>query len=213
MHRIGVVSQKGGVGKSTLARDIARQFASEGWKVKIADLDLKQTTSFEWNKVRQAAGIQPEISVESFPSPQKALAITGFDLVVFDGKPHSDIETRKIAEASDLIVIPTGPTRDDLQPQVLMAHELTDAGIKVERILFVINGAVEPESPAVDAARIYIERAGYRVILQALPMRVSYQNAQNEGRSISEALAPTMKTMATRVVQEIVEALLKKVPA
>src|SRR4051794_37335074 len=36
---IGVISQKGGVGKSTVARLIAREFAQAGWNVKIADLD------------------------------------------------------------------------------------------------------------------------------------------------------------------------------
>src|SRR5713226_8622033 len=34
---LGMVSQKGGVGKSTLARLVAREYAA-GWNVKIADL-------------------------------------------------------------------------------------------------------------------------------------------------------------------------------
>jgi MinD-like ATPase involved in chromosome partitioning or flagellar assembly len=36
---IGVVSQKGGVGKSTLCHLIAREYAAGSWNVKIADLD------------------------------------------------------------------------------------------------------------------------------------------------------------------------------
>ncbi|WP_193371722.1 hypothetical protein [Polymorphum gilvum] len=36
---IGTISQKGGVGKSTLARLIAREYALAGWNVKIADLE------------------------------------------------------------------------------------------------------------------------------------------------------------------------------
>jgi len=46
---IAVVSQKGGVGKSTCARLIAREYAQAGWNVKIADLDLP--------KVRASIGI------------------------------------------------------------------------------------------------------------------------------------------------------------
>ena len=34
---IGVVSQKGGVGKSTISRLVAREYAAAGWTVKIAD--------------------------------------------------------------------------------------------------------------------------------------------------------------------------------
>ena len=43
---IGMVSQKGGVGKSTLSRLVAREYALAGWNVKIADLDVSQGTSF-----------------------------------------------------------------------------------------------------------------------------------------------------------------------
>jgi hypothetical protein len=39
---IGIASQKVGVGKSTLARLIAREYAAADWNVKIADLDIGQ---------------------------------------------------------------------------------------------------------------------------------------------------------------------------
>ena len=45
---VGLVSQKGGVGKSTLARLVAREYAAAGWQVKIADLDISQGTSTDW---------------------------------------------------------------------------------------------------------------------------------------------------------------------
>lgn len=57
---LGVVSQKGGVGKSTIARLIARELASQDWQVKIADLDISQATSYHcardacnvlWNRI------------------------------------------------------------------------------------------------------------------------------------------------------------------
>ena len=39
---LGIVSQKGGVGKSTLARLVAKEYATAGWRVKIADLDIAE---------------------------------------------------------------------------------------------------------------------------------------------------------------------------
>ena len=45
---VGVIGQKGGVGKSTLARLVAREYANAGWSVKIADLDVSLGTSFNW---------------------------------------------------------------------------------------------------------------------------------------------------------------------
>ena len=42
---LGIVSQKGGVGKSTLARLVAREYAEAGWDVKIADLSNRSAKS------------------------------------------------------------------------------------------------------------------------------------------------------------------------
>ena len=46
------VSQKGGTGKSTLARALGAVVAAAGLKVKIADLDPQQQTVLEWEKLR-----------------------------------------------------------------------------------------------------------------------------------------------------------------
>ena len=48
--KISLVSQKGGVGKSTLARMIACEYAAGGWDVHIADFDTRQGSCTEWKK-------------------------------------------------------------------------------------------------------------------------------------------------------------------
>jgi Mrp family chromosome partitioning ATPase len=65
---IGVVSQKGGVGKSTLARLIAREYAQAGWRVKIADLDIQQCTAFSW-QARRPRTIRSRLSRSSASAP------------------------------------------------------------------------------------------------------------------------------------------------
>lgn len=209
MKRIGVVSQKGGVGKSTLARDIARQFASDDWAVKIADLDVKQTTSCDWNAIRQSNNITPDISVESFKSAAQVERITGYNLVVIDGKGHSDVDTLQIAKISDLVVIPTGATRDDLVPQVRLAHELVKGGVKASRLFFVINNVIDAKGPDVVEAMAYIREAGYEVATTAVARRRAYQNAQDNGRSLSETTFPSLASAASTVVEEIAARFLK----
>ena len=49
---VAFVSQKGGTGKSTLARALAAVVAHAGLKVKIADLDPDQQTVLHWEKLR-----------------------------------------------------------------------------------------------------------------------------------------------------------------
>ena len=121
---IGLVSQKGGVGKSTLARLLAREYANAGWRVKIADMDVSQGTSCEWARVRMDSAITPEIAAEQFPRVDRALAqAEQFDLIIFDGAPHSTRDTLSIAKSSDLVILPTGFSLDDLKPTVRLAHE------------------------------------------------------------------------------------------
>lgn len=106
---IGVVSQKGGVGKSTIARLIARELAAQDWQVKIADLDIAQATSYHWRARRLQQAMIPEVSVEQYARVEQALRhAEHYDLLVFDGTPHASQATREIAQASDLVIIPTG---------------------------------------------------------------------------------------------------------
>ena len=89
---IGMVSQKGGAGKSTLARLFARELAKDGFAVKIADLDTQQTTCTEWAADRAEAKIEPEIQVQPFGNIKTALAeAPRFDAYILDiGLPGMD---------------------------------------------------------------------------------------------------------------------------
>lgn len=214
MKRIACISQKGGVGKSTLARDISVQFAANGWDVRIADLDDRQTTTMMWQQKRDDGLIKPTVHVYGCKNAETAISVSGCDLVVFDGKPYSDADTRKIAQMSDLIVIPTGPTLDDLHPQILLAHELQKIRIPQQRILFVLNSvASEIDGTEVKAAKEYITEAGYRCAKAVLPRRTAYGQAQNIGKSISEVTHPTLRAQAIGVVQEIGEFINKEAAA
>ena len=61
---IGVVSQKGGVGKSTLCQLIAREAAALGRQAKILDFDVKQLTSTDWVRERLERDIEPAIEID-----------------------------------------------------------------------------------------------------------------------------------------------------
>lgn len=211
MKRIACISQKGGVGKSTIARDVAVQFSANGWNVAIADLDVRQTTSGLWNDTRRETETEPSVSVVSFPNVDAAVAMGGYDLVVFDGKPYSDSDTRKLALASDLILIPTGPTRDDLYPQTLLAHELVENGVDKGRILFVLNSiSSDLDGAEVNAARGWISEAGFKAATAVIPRRTAYGQVHNIGRSISEVVHPSLRVHPISLVQEIGMILIEK---
>lgn len=208
---IGMISQKGGVGKSTLARLIAREYASAGWQVKIADLDVSQGTSTDWKQRREQSTLEPEVAVEPFRTTAQALKIKDmYDLIVFDGAPHSMAGTLEIARASSLVVLPTGLSLDDLRPSIMLAHELVDNAIPNEKIIFALCRVGDRENE-IQEARTYIERAGYRCALGSLPEKTGYRRASDEGRALSEVTYKTLKERAEEVAQSIIDRLSQEV--
>jgi chromosome partitioning protein len=204
---IGFVSQKGGVGKSTLARLVAREYAANGWNVKIADLDPGQGTAFKWHGRRLQSKIEPEIAVERFRTVEKALPFAShYDLFIFDGPAHSNSGTLAIAKASDLVVLPTGLSVDDLEPAVLLAHELTGQGIRKDRIVFAFCRVGESESELAES-QAYVTQAGYAVIPASLPERTAYRRITDEGKALTECSFPTLKKRADEMAQAIMDRL------
>lgn len=161
---VGIVSQKGGVGKSTVARLLAREYANAGWNAKIADLDIAQGTSFGWQARRLRNGISPIVPVERFGTVEQALRVADhYDLVILDGPPHSSAGTPRIAQASDLVVLPTGLALDDLEPSVLLAQELVQKGIPVGKLAVVFCRVGDSETELSEAQR-YVAEAGFHTV-------------------------------------------------
>lgn len=202
---IGFVSQKGGVGKSTLCRLVAREYAVAHWNVKIVDLDISQGTSTDWKQRRDINGLQPEIAVEPFRTVAQALKVASlYDLLVFDGPPHSMAGTLEIARASNLVILPTGLSLDDLKPTILLAHELVQAKVESEKIAFALCRVGDRENE-IDEARSYIRQAGYSALRGALPEKTGYRRASDEGRALSEVIYPTLKARAEELAQSIID--------
>lgn len=202
---IGTISQKGGVGKSTLARLIAREYALAGWNVKIADLDIQQGTSFSWQARRLQRNVEPVVAVERFGTASQAIkAAGGYDLMILDGPPHATMGTLQIAEASALVVLPTGLALDDLEPTILLAHELTRKGISADKIAIAFCRVGDSEGELAEA-RAYVRQAGYHHLVSVLPEKTGFRRASDEGRAPSETRFSSLNERAEAIAQEIAD--------
>jgi chromosome partitioning protein len=206
---VGVVSQKGGVGKSTVARLIAREYAHADWTVKIADLDVAQGTSFNWQARRLQSAIEPLIPVERFGTVDQALRVAPqYDLLILDGPPHSTAGTLRIVQAAELSILPTGLSLDDLEPSVLLAHELMKKGIARHKIAFALCRVGDSEGE-IEEARGYIGQAGYFVLPGELPERTAYRRAADAGRALTETGFPSLNSRADVLAQSIIDQISK----
>ncbi|CAG8707786.1 38908_t:CDS:2 [Gigaspora margarita] len=157
---IAFISQKGGVGKSTLARALAHEASHKKLKVLLADCDPQQATT-----LREA--------------PK-------YDLTIIDGPARTSHATLEIAQVADLVTQPAGPSLDDLVPAVKEFHALVKAGVKKDKLVFALNRIAT--SAEETAAREYLTMAGYSVLLTPLLEKASYRQAQNQGLAITEVI-------------------------
>jgi chromosome partitioning protein len=200
---VAFVSQKDGVGKSTLARGLAREAVKRGLEAKICDLDTQQGTSVEWRRRRLDEGVDPAISVEAYRTADQALAqVVHYDLLIIDVPARASEETQKIAERASLVMQPTNPALDDLGPAVRLFNELITAGIPRARLVFALNHVLTDAEE--QAAREYLREAGYEVLSGFLPSKTSYRDAQNHGRSVTETRIDALNAKAHRLIQSLI---------
>jgi len=201
---VAFVSQKGGVGKSTLSRALAREAAAGGLRVKLADLDTQQGTSVDWHRQRLSAGIEPVVSVEAFATAAQALGVAnGYDILILDGPARTSQATLEIARAANLVVQPTGASLDDLRPAVREFHGLVKAGIPAARLSFALNRIGTPAEEA--ETRAYLEEAGYSILAGCLLERPAYRQAQNTGLAITETRYAALNERADALIQSLID--------
>lgn len=203
---IAFVSQKGGVGKSTLSRARAREAAAGGLTVKIADLDTQQGTSADWNRIRLNARIEPVLAVEAFATATQALRVADhYNLLIIDGPARTSSGTLEIAKIADLVVQPTGASVDDLRPAVREFHALVQAGIPTAKLVFALNRIGTPVEES--EARAYLAQAGYTVLDGCLLERPAYRKAQNVGHSITETSYRNLNVKADALIQALIDGI------
>ncbi len=111
---IGVLNQKGGVGKTTLSVNIASQLAADGSRVMLIDAD-PQGSALDWSAARAEPG---PVVVIGLPKETIHREITqlarDYDHVVIDGPPRVTALARSAIMASDLVLIPVQPSPYDI---------------------------------------------------------------------------------------------------
>lgn len=204
--KISILSQKGGVGKSTLSRALAVEYARSEWDVKIADMDLRQSTSANWNRERLSQGYTPKIAVEAFQNVRDVLKQENhYDLIIFDGAGQADLQTLEIAKQCDYVVLPSGLSKDDLTPQIKLAHELTKKNINRKRIGISLSRVGQSKRELQDTIE-YINLAGYKY-LGYIKEKTSISINHDEGLAANETKYESINELVDTLIQSIVDEL------
>lgn len=209
---IGVSNLKGGVGKTTIAQNLAVCLAHLDYKVCIIDTDTNQN-SMEWFEARSED--LPEIMVVSVTDKGLNKSVKKFsgeyDFLIIDGTPSlTDIATRIIL-ASDILLIPMLPSAHDFRTLKLFFVRYEQALEFRDHIpaYFILNQY---------DARVKLDREIHgllkgqdtELLNTTLKKRVVYKNAAVDGMGAYEYDDPKAKQEMFDLTKEVL-ALVEKV--
>lgn len=137
---IAVLNQKGGVGKTTIATNLAHALQLEGHKVILVDSD-PQGSARDWNAASDGALIKV-IGLDRATLAKDILAVVdNHDFIIIDGAPQiADLAIAAI-KCADMILIPVQPSPydiwacEDLVEIIKARQEITDGKPKAAFII------------------------------------------------------------------------------
>lgn len=185
MLTIAVIAQKGGSGKTTVARCLAVAFERSGQAAAIIDLD-PQASATLWKKRREAE--HPEVIPTVLPLLADTLKASAASVavVLIDTPPKSADATIAAAKAADLIIIPCRPQIDDIETLPATKQILDVTGNKPT---FVLLNSVPPNEARVKEAAASITdhpTAPFPVCVHTFGTRAAYGDSSVLGLTPQE---------------------------
>ena len=184
---IGVLNQKGGVGKTTLSVNIAAALAHSGARVLLIDAD-PQGSSLDWSAAREG---DPIFSVVGLPraSVHKEIGQVGqgYDHIIIDGPPRVTDLARSAIMASDLVLIPVQPSPYDVWAADEVVKLIQEATVYKENLksAFVVNRKIANTAIGRDVGEAL---AAYPVpvLVASITQRVVFAEAAARGLAVHE---------------------------
>lgn len=208
MKIIAILNQKGGVGKTTLATNIASKLHLDKERVLLIDSD-PQGSARDWH----AAG-NSEIPVVGMDRPTLEKDIqkisNNFDWVIIDGAPQLTDMAISAIKCADVIIIPVQPSpydiwaSSDIVEIIKERQHLTDGK---PQALFCISRKIASTSLSKEVVEA-LENYGLSVLKSSTSQRIIYAKSAAEGKSVFEALKGTEAAQEiAKIVDEIKELL------
>jgi chromosome partitioning protein len=184
---IGMLNQKGGVGKTTIATNLAAVIAKAGYRVLLVDAD-PQGSSMAWSSVREAEPLFPVISMAK-PTLHRDLPdiAADYDVVIIDGAPRVNDLGRAAILASDVVLMPVQPSPYDVWASADTVQLVKEAQQFKENIkpVFVVNRKIVNTAIGRD-----VHNALSQFELPILPVeicqRVGFAESASQGLAVIE---------------------------
>lgn len=184
---IGILNQKGGVGKTTISINLASSLARSGARVLVIDAD-PQGSALDWLAARPETEDAP-FSVMGLPKPiihKEVMKIRDdYDHIIIDGPPRVSDIVRSAIMASDIVLIPVQPSPFDIWAASEIVDLVRESAIYNEdrKSFFVISRKIANTAIGRDAAEA-LSSYEIPVMKSHLIQRVRFAESAAQGMSV-----------------------------
>lgn len=183
MKKIALIAQKGGVGKTTVAVNLAVAAQAAGIRTVLFDLD-PQESAVVWSDRRKAELPHVEFLTERrLPDALAAAEAQGFGLAIIDTPPAAGPQAYTAAQSVDLVLVPCRPSLIDLDAIRRTAQLVKSAGITA---FVVFNAAPPGATTLLDDARSIVDGAGLAAAPIVLRERSAFRASWPLGKGVLE---------------------------
>jgi chromosome partitioning protein len=202
---ISLINQKGGVGKTTTAINLASALASKKHNVLMVDAD-PQGSVLQW----QSTGTNRDFEVVQLSMPNLGAQIKdhcrNFDYIVIDSPPALSNISREIAASSDLTIIPVAPSSLDIWSSRETIQLVTNAGRRNQGLVtrLLVYRKI-PGTRLGTEAREALASYGLEIFKTEISQRIAYVEAIVSGVSV---LKYSPNSVAAREIRNLCDEIL-----
>ena len=203
-------SEKGGVGKSTLATNIVTFLATHDKDVILVDAD-RQSTSANWAHDRKSTKKKQIECVRQYDDIEATLTSLSkrYDFIVADCQGRDSKELRTGLMVSDVFIVPCRPSQPDLDTIPIVAgivKSIKSLNKKLEAYCVLTMSSTNPSVKEIKDSRTLLE--GYpelNLVDTIISDRKVYRDAIAMGLSVIETSNVKAKTEIENLVNEILK--------
>lgn len=200
-------SQKGGVGKSTLAVNIAGYLISLGKRAIVIDADDQQSVMTWYNSRDESHVFIPVISAAGNVKQTLIEQNKNYDYVICDSAGRDSKELRTGLTAADIFITPMRPSQMDLDTIAHLAEVFTEAKDWNENVRGYVMLNMCPTNmfinEANETANALADYPEFKLMESRVCDRKVYRDAWGDSITIHEALNDKAKGEIEAVVKEI----------
>lgn len=212
MRVVSLLNRKGGVGKSTVACQLARALQLKDLEVMVVDTDAQGTAS-DWAETGESTPLVVKIDRATLEDDIPR-AGSRFDVVVVDGAAKASRMNSSAVKASDLVLMPIQPSAVDVWPikEMVDIIKARQEAVGSPQARFLVSRAVVGTNLASSITEA-LNGLEIPVLESRVHQRVAYAEAMGQGMGVMDLDSNSKAAGEIDALTQEVLAILERTPA